>query len=112
MKIYYTGIGAKKSGKHGEKEFMNIMKSTFNKECAYHKKSLTCSSCKKSKSMNEEYIKKVIKASKQKKTYRLSKTSEKKLVQQSAKCNKCQTRKTKKCNLDEYIVFSGAEKLN
>ena len=30
--IYYTGIGAKKSGKHTEKEFFNIMNTPEHKK--------------------------------------------------------------------------------
>ena len=34
---------------------------------------------------------------------------ENKLVKQTNICNKCKKNKTKKCNLKDYITFSGAE---
>jgi hypothetical protein len=32
--IYYTGIGAKKNGKHTVKEFLKIMNKHFNIQCS------------------------------------------------------------------------------
>lgn len=32
--IYYTGVGAKKNGKHNTKEFLKIMNKYFNIQCS------------------------------------------------------------------------------
>jgi len=47
--IYYTGIGAKKSGKHTRKQFLKIMDKRFKKDCSIYTKSMKCKSCKKKK---------------------------------------------------------------
>jgi hypothetical protein len=43
------------------------------------------------------------------KTYKMSKKTEEKLVKQMRKCDRCKNKKTKKCNLKNYILYSGAE---
>jgi len=96
--IYYTGIGAKKSGKHTIKEFLDIMNKTANIQCSDYMSQLEYKPCATSKKMESSMF--LSNSKKNKKRY-------KKLV------NKCQTykkTKTRKCNLDEYITFSGAEK--
>jgi hypothetical protein len=96
--IYYTGIGAKKSGKHTIKEFLDIMNKTANIECSDYMAKLEYKPCGTSAKMQSTIV--LSKSKKNHKRY-------KKLV------NKCQTykkTKTRKCNLDEYITFSGAEK--
>jgi hypothetical protein len=43
------------------------------------------------------------------KTYKMSNKTEKKLLKQISKCERCKNNKIKKCNLKNYILFSGAE---
>lgn len=103
--IYYNGIGALKSGKHTEKEFMKIMNKEFKEKCAVHKKSLKCKPCKKSVEMTNKEVKKQLKN----KTYKMSKKTEKKIVKQMDRCRRCKTKNTTKCDLEDYILYSGAE---
>lgn len=103
--IHYNGIGALKSGKHTEKEFMKIMDKEFKEKCAIYKKSLKCKSCKKSIEMNNNEVKKRLKS----KTYKMSKKTEQKIVKQMTKCTRCKKKNTKKCDLQDYILYSGAE---
>jgi hypothetical protein len=96
--IYYTGIGAKKSGKHTIKEFLDIMNKSVDTECSDYMSQLEYKPCATSKKMESTIF--LTKNKKTQKRY-------KKLV------NKCQTykkTKTRKCNLNEYITFSGAQK--
>ena len=79
--IYYTGVGAKKNGKHNTKEFLKIMNKHFNIECSKFLPDLEYNSSKKT----EKKYKKLLNKYKN-------------------------TAKKRKCNLDEYIKFSGAEK--
>ena len=115
MNIYYTGIGAKKSGKHTEKEYLEVMDKNFKKDCSVHMKSLKCKSCKKTMKMVTKEIKKQIKFNLNKKnkmsnkTYKISNKTEQKIVNQRNKCKKCKNKGTKKCDLKSYILFSGAE---
>ena len=104
MQIHYSGMGTKKSGNHTEKEFLKIMDTEFKKDCAEHKKSLKCPSCKKNKAMVNTLLKS--------KPQTFSKKKQSFMLKQMKQCTKCKTRKTKKCSLDDYIVFSGANKLN
>ena len=109
MNIFYTGIGAKKSGNHTKKEYLEVMDNNFKKECSVHIKSLKCKSCKKSIKMNTKEIKKQLKAQSKNKTYKMSNKTEQKIVKQMNECKKCKNKKTKKCDLKNYILFSGAE---
>lgn len=45
-KIYYTGIGSKKSGYHTEQEFMNIMNKLFREACISYYNSKKCKECR------------------------------------------------------------------
>ena len=86
--IYYTGIGAKKNGKHTVKEFLDIMNKNFNIECSESLPKLDYKSCS---------------------GYKRSRKNGKKIIN---KCNQYKkTAKKRKCNLDEYIKFSGAEEI-
>ena len=107
--ICYTGVGAKKSGNHTEKEYLEVMNKHFKKDCSQYIKSLKCKSCKKSIQMTGKEVKKIINAHLKKKTYKISKTQNKKLLNQISKCKRCKNKNTKKCNLKKYILFSGAE---
>jgi hypothetical protein len=39
----------------------------------------------------------------------LTAKKEAELVKQINKCNRCQSKNTRRCNFDDYISFSGAE---
>ena len=107
--IYYSGIGAKKSQKHTVKEFVKIMNKHFNIECSNYIHELTYKPCIEYKKMNNEIMKKYNKTFSEYNKNKNNKTVKKykKLV------NKClfskNTKKTK-CNLEDYIGFSGAER--
>jgi hypothetical protein len=59
--------------------------------------------------MNTKEVKKQIKAQLKNKTYKLSTKTEKKLLKQMSKCKRCKNKNTKKCDFNNYIIFSGAE---
>ena len=107
--ICYTGIGSQKNGDHTEEEYLEIMNKTSKQKCSAYIKSLKCKSCKKSKEMNSKEIIKQLKAQSKNKTYKMSKKTEEKLVKIMDKCAKCKNKNTKKCKLENYIEYSGAE---
>jgi len=107
--IFYTGIGSVKTGNHNKKQFLEVMNRHFKKECPVYIKSLKCKSCKKSIEMNSKEVKKQINSQLKNKTYKISSKNEKELLNQISKCKRCKNNKTKRCNLKNYILFSGAE---
>lgn len=107
--ICYTGINSVKTGNYTKKEYLKAMDKYFKKECAVYIKSLKCKSCKKSKEMNGKEVMKQINAQKKNKTYKMSNRVEKLLVKQMSKCRQCKNKRTKKCNLKNYLLYSGAE---
>ena len=113
MSIYYTGIGARKSGKHTRKQFLDIMNKTFKQTCAEHEKSLKCVSCKKSRAMLSRETRKQFDFQKKNKTdlktYKISKKIEKKYMKLFNTCKRCKTKNVTLCDFDKYIAFSGAE---
>ena len=105
--ICYTGIGARKSGKHTIAQYLKVMDKTSLKDCPAYFKTLQCKSWTKKRELNSKLTKKFIKN----KTYKMSKKTGKQLAKLYLKCDKCQhkkTKKTKKCNLKKYIQYSGA----
>ena len=98
--ICYTGIGSKKTGNHTQKQYLTVMNKNEKKSCAVHIKSLKCKSCKKWRNMLNAKLKK--------NTQKISK-KEDNFLKQMDKCNRCKNNKTKKCNLKNYISYSGAE---
>jgi len=105
--IYYTGVGAKKSGKHNTKEFLKIMNKHFNIECSEFLPDLDYKPCDEYKEMNRKVLEYNMNHNK---PYNRSKKTEKKYKKLLNKCNKYKkTAKKRNCNLDEYIKFSGAE---
>ena len=76
--IYYTGVGAKKNGKHNVNQFLDIMNKNFNIKCSEFLPELDYKPC----------------------------------VDYNSKTIYMKYNKSKKCNLDEFIKFSGAEKNN
>ena len=108
--ICYNGIGTvKKTGNHTKKQYLEVMNKNFKKKCSDYIKSLKCKSCKKSIEMNSNEVKKQIKAQIKNKTYKMSNKTEAKLLNQMNKCNRCKNNKTKRCNLKNYMLYSGAE---
>ncbi len=107
--ICYTGIGSVKTGNHTKKQYLEVMNKNYKKECSVYIKSLKCKSCKKSIEMNTKRVKKLINAQLKNKTYKMSNKTEKKLLKQISKCERCKNNKIKKCNLKNYMLFSGAE---
>jgi hypothetical protein len=108
--IYYTGVGAKKSGKHTVDEFLKIMNKNYNIECSEFLPELDYKPCYEYKEMNHKAIEYNMKHNKPLFDYNRSKKTEKKYKKLLNKCNKYKkTAKKRNCNLDEYINFSGAE---
>ena len=108
--ICYNGIGTvKKTGNHTKKQYLEVMNKNFKKKCSDYIKSVKCKSCKKSIEMNSKEVKKQIKAQIKNKTYKMSNKTEAKLLKQMNKCNRCKNNKTKRCNLKNYMLYSGAE---
>lgn len=103
--ICYTGIGAKPTGNHSESEFMNIMNREYRKECAEYMQSPKCNACRRltrrAVSQNRKTLKSILIGKKVKKTPMDS--------IEIIRCKKCKML-GKKCNLSEYMDFSGAEK--
>jgi hypothetical protein len=106
--ICYTGIGARKSGNHTRKQYLNVMNKHFKKDCSKYTRALKCKSCKKYKEFVTRNVKKIIKFQLAKKPYKMSKKTEEKMVKQMKKCAFCKNKKTRKCDLKKYIEFSGA----
>ena len=107
--ICYTGVGSVKPGNYTQKQYLEVMNKNYKKECSVYIKSVKCKSCKKSIEMNIKQVKKQIKAQLQNKTYKMSNKTERKILNQLSKCKRCKNNKTKKCNLNNYLLFSGAE---
>ena len=121
--IYYDGIGAKKSGKHTVKEFLKIMNTKFNIECSEFLPDLEYEPCSKLKEMNDKALEFNTKNSeknyyniinnKPPLVYKRSKKNETRYKSYKEKCTKYRkTAKKRKCNLEEYIKFSGATNEN
>ena len=101
VKIYYSGVGARKNGKHNVNQFLDIMKKS-SKECSEFLPELDYKPCVgyKLKTAYMKYYKRI----KNTKKY-------KKLQKSVKKCKKyIKTAKKRNCNLDEFIEFSGAVK--
>jgi hypothetical protein len=107
--ICYTGLHSVKTGNYTKKAFLETMNKNFKKECSIYIKSLKCKSCKKSKEMNSKEARKQINAIKQNKTYKMTNKTEQNILKQMNKCKICKNNKTKKCNLNNYILYSGAD---
>jgi len=107
--IYYTGIGAKKSGKHTKKEFLKLAKKEFGEACSIWIANEKCKPCKKSKKFEMMAIDEEINALKEGKKYKISKKGKRNLAKLRKKCKKCLKKTKKKCNLKQYLDYSGAE---
>ena len=110
--IYYTGIGANKNKKHTTEEFLNIMNKHFNIQCskyAFEKEAYkSYKPCLKRSEMYSKRIKYNTKRNKPDFDDNIYKRKGDKL---DKKCRNYAKRGTlkRKCNLDEYVLFSGAE---
>lgn len=109
--IYYTGIGAKKSGKHTPSEFVKIMNKNFGVDCSTLLARRKIPSCKKFSKIVLSRLES-IKVNTSKKSSNKNSTKARQL---SGDCDR-QVRKSlkhsKHCDLEEYIKYSGAEKKN
>lgn len=109
--IYYTGIGAKKSGKHTPEEFIKIMNKdkNINLNCSTTLATNKIANCKKYyKKVDQEYKKHL---SKKTKVFKISK----KTIKLKNNCDrqlKKSLKNPKPCTLEEFIEYSGAEKRN
>ena len=106
--ICYTGLVTVKSGNYTKKTFLEAMNKHDKKECSVYMKSLKCKSCKKLTKMKTKEAKKQINAIKHNKTYKMTNNTEQKLLKQMSKCKRCKNNKTKRCNLKNYLLYSGA----
>lgn len=97
-KVFYTGIHAKKSGKHSIKEFMKIMEKD-KKGCSKFAARKTCRSCVKAT--------RILRSNKKNQT--ISKKNAKKLDKYLEACEKCTAKSKKRCTLHEHLEYSGAE---
>jgi len=100
----YTGIGALKKGTHTRKQFLKVMNKNFNRRCPEYIKSLRCKPCKQMTRLWKTINRKSIKNPE----YTLPPQLEKKSDKLFEECKRCK-KTSKKCNLKQYIQFSGAE---
>ena len=107
--ICYTGVGALKSGNHTKKQYLKIMNKIFREECSQYIKSLKCKSCKKKKQLWNRELKKYSNAQSKNKTYKIPKKTEQEIQKQDKLCDKCKNKNNEKCNVNNYILFSGAK---
>ena len=114
--ICYTGIGARKSGNHTKKQYLDVMNKNFKRDCATHIKSLKCKSCKKLKTLYRGILKTHLKTleknkkNKKNKTYKMTKKTRRKLRNATNNCIKCSNKNLKQCDVDNYILYTGAVK--
>ena len=107
--ICYTGIGSRKTGNHTKKQFLDVMNKNFSRKCSQYMKVKKCKSCKKSLDMNAREVKKHVNAQLKHKPYTMTYNTETRILRQMKKCKKCKTKNTKKCKIENYILFSGAD---
>jgi hypothetical protein len=112
MAIYYTGLGAKKDGNHTVDEFLKTMDTHFYKDCAEHMSQYISDDnykpCLKYKELNLKAMKYNLKHNK---PCIRSKSTEKKYKNLFNKCLKYKKSRKKRCDLDEYVRFSGAKRI-
>lgn len=107
--IMYDGIGSKKSGKHTVKEFLKIMNKRYDIYCSNFLPDLEYKPCSQYKESNVKILEYNNKHNKI--GFNRSKKAQKKYNNLVKKCQKFKkTFKNRKCNLDEYLKYSGAEK--
>jgi hypothetical protein len=103
--ILYNGIGTNgigtKKNKFTYTEFMNIMDKEFMKRCPDYFLRKNNKNCSKVKQMNKQMV--------AKNNFNNMNTNKYKNV--TKKCAKGISNKMFKCNMDQYLEFSGASKL-
>lgn len=105
--IYYTGLGAKKSGKHTKKEFLTIMSKTFHETCPLSMAEKNYKPCKTYQNMEGKMMRYAMKHNKPAMWFnnRTCK-SHNKYKREMNKCAKYVEHN--KCNLDDYLKYTGA----
>ena len=110
--IYYTGIGAKKSGKHTVKEFVKLMNTPENKEdCSRYLLSLGYKPCIESRKLFKELYGPQSNLKGKARRERLQRKADaltKKCVLKLLNKKTLKNRKYK-CDLAKFITYTGAE---
>jgi hypothetical protein len=99
--IRYNGIGTTTKTKFTNAEFMNIMDKEFHTRCPDYFLRKSNKNCMKIKQMNKQMANK----------NKFNNMNTKKYKNATKKCAKGLKNKMFKCNMDQYIEFSGAVKL-
>ena len=110
--IYYDGIGAKKSGKHTVKEFLNIMNKPESKEaCSRYLLSLGYKPCIKGRKLWDKLYgpRANLKGkTRRERVQRSADALEDKCIKKLSNKKTLKSRKYK-CDLEKFIRFSGAD---
>jgi len=97
--VVYTGINAKKSGRHTIKEFLKVM-GRDKKRCTQYIAGKSCVPCAKFNTL----VRKIFKR---------NKTVTRKTIKQYNKyleaCEKCRNKSKTRCTFHDYLEYSGAE---
>jgi len=112
MTIYYTGIGANKNGKHTIDEFLNIMNKQFDVDCS--KDAFKRETYKKYKPCLQSSV--MFRKARKYNTRRNKPEFDDNIYKKKGdkldkKCRDYSEngKLKRKCNLNEYLLFSGAE---
>ena len=108
--IYYTGIGSRKDGVHTKREFLHIMKKNFKKSCIDHNKGRNCKACREHSNKTLKHALTQYDYFLKHNKFRKSCKYDNNIRRLSKKCETCKKYKSdRKCNLPDYIDFSGAK---
>ena len=107
--ICYTGAGANKDGNHTKNQYLKIMDEKYKDKCSVYRKTQKCKACKKYSILLNKEIRKQINAHKARKTYKITKKNDEVAKTLLNSCTRCKNKDTRKCDLKQYIEFSGAE---
>lgn len=107
--ICYDGKGSNPSHNHTSKEFVGIMDKYYKDQCAADRKKQSCEACKQYKKLYDEYLNKYLEYQRRGKEYKMPKLLQQTLGAKSRKCERCSKKNTTRCNLKEYVEFSGAQ---
>lgn len=105
--IYYTGLGAKNSGKHTKQEFLTIMNKTWNMLCPLSMAKKNYKPCETYQNMEDKMTRYAMKHNKPVMWFnnRTCK-SHNKYKREMNKCAKYV--ENNKCNLTDYLKYTGA----
>ena len=107
--ILYDGIGAKKSGKHTEQEFLNMIhKTRMDETCPSWLGKKNYKPCSTYESMDSNMVKYAIKHNKPYGYNNRSCKSHNKYKRTMNKCIKYLKNNKHKCNVDDYVKYTGA----